>query len=236
MSRPILALSTAVLLALLTTACVTDRSGDELLVLGPSSLADHLDEFNQPWADEGAAFSYAGSTTQVRAVEEGADADVLITANPDVAVTLVDAGLVPLPFVMNSLAIVTPVGNPAGVATLSDLGRDDLLVAICAVDVPCGAATDQLPVRITADTTEPNVRAVLTKVEEGIVDVGVVYASDAAVGRVEEPVALTNDENVWTAYVAFNVSGRPIAGDYLYALLTDGRDHLVELGIGFDAP
>jgi len=225
-----------VLLAL--AGCSTDDATEpELLVLGPASLAVHLEEFNRPWAATGTEFSFAGSTTQVRAVLEGAEADVLITANADVAEPIVrELGGEPIAFVTNSLAVVTPPGNPAGIASLDDLARADLLIAICAVEVPCGAATAQLPVVIAADTTEPNVRAVLTKVEEGAVDVGVVYATDAAVGRVDEPIMLTADQQVPTTYVVFNLTDRREATDYVNQLLSVGREWLIEAGVGFDAP
>lgn len=237
MSRPTLAALLGFSFVLLAACGSGERGERELLVLAPASLGGHLDDFNAPWADDGAEFSFAGSTTQVRAVIEGAEADVLITANPDVAIPIIDEfGFEPRPFVTNSLAIVTPAGNPAGVTTVADLSRPDLLVAVCAAEVPCGMATQQLPVDIAADTTEPNVRAVLTKVEEAAVDVGVVYASDAAIGRVDQPVVLTAAENVWTTYIVFNLTDRDVATDYVAALLTDGRDQLVDLKIGFDAP
>ncbi len=60
--------------------------------------------------------------------------------------SVVDAGNAddPVTFARNELAVVVPAANEAGVASLADLERPDVLTAICAPDVPCGAATATL--------------------------------------------------------------------------------------------
>lgn len=216
----------------------TDADGS-LLVLGPASLADHLDEFNAPYTADGASFSFAGSTTQVRAVIEGLDADVLITANSQVAEPVVEQfGVSSSPLVTNRLAVVTPAGNPGQVHTLDDLARDDLLITVCAVEVPCGRATADLPVTIAADSREASVRAVLTKVQTGEADVGIVYESDVALGgeSVEVPFALRTGQNVATTYVVLNLTETDAADHYVERLLDDGRHQLIDAGVGFGAP
>ena len=41
-------------------------------------------------------------------------------------------------FVTNSLQIAVPTGNPGGVTGLEDFAREELLIGLCAEDVPCG--------------------------------------------------------------------------------------------------
>ena len=57
--------------------------------------------------------------------------------------TVTDAGNgngAPAMFARNQLVIAVPKGNPKGIAGLADLTKPDLKLALCAVQVPCGAA------------------------------------------------------------------------------------------------
>ena len=70
-------------------------------------------------------------------------------------------------FVTNSLQIAVPTGNPAEVTGLEDFAREELLIGLCAEDVPCGdfgrQALENAGVIPSIDTNEPDVRALLTK-------------------------------------------------------------------------
>lgn len=167
-----------------------DDDRTELRVLAASSLTEAFDTLEATYEDDHAevdvVLSYDSSATLAAQVIEGAPADVLATADLPTMATVVDEGLVagePQPFATNTLALVTPPDNPAGVRGLADLEADDVLVAVCAPSVPCGDAALRLfqlaGVRVEATTEEDNVRGVLTKVVEGEVDAGVVYVSDA---------------------------------------------------------
>ena len=85
---------------------------------------------------------------------------------------------------MNTLVIAVPKGNPKGIAALADLANPDLKVVLCAEGVPCGTASHKLldldGVSLTPVSEEQNVTAVLTKVESGEADAGMVYGTDAA--------------------------------------------------------
>ena len=129
----------------------------------------------------------AGSSTLRAQILDGAPADVVATANPEVMDDLVEAGLVigqPLPFASNRLVIAVAPGNPGGVAGLDDLARPDLFLGLCARGVPCGDLADtalaEAGLTIEPDTREPDVRALLTKVRSGELDAGLVYATDVA--------------------------------------------------------
>ncbi|MER3390639.1 MAG: molybdate ABC transporter substrate-binding protein [Microcella sp.] len=129
----------------------------------------------------------AGSATLVQQLIAGAPADVLASADETTMQLAVDAGAVEAPnaFARNPLALAVPAGNPGRVDGLDDLERADLVVALCASEVPCGRAADallaDLGVAASVDTRESDVRAVLTKVQLGEVDVGIVYGTDVRV-------------------------------------------------------
>jgi molybdate transport system substrate-binding protein len=131
----------------------------------------------------------AGSATLVQQLIAGAPADVFASADEATMRRAVEAGAVEAPaaFARNPLALAVPVGNHADVRGLDDLARPDLVVALCASEVPCGRAADALlaarGVSPSVDTRESDVRAVLTKVQLGEVDAGIVYSTDVRVAQ-----------------------------------------------------
>lgn len=147
--------------------------------------------------------NFGGSSTLANEiVTGGTPVDVFASADDATMKTVVDAGLVewtPATFTRNALVIVTPKGNPAGVADLKDFADPTLKIALCAEKVPCGAASAELfeqnDIVAKPDSKESDVKAVLTKVRLGEADAGLVYASDAKaaaseVTAIEFPEAL----------------------------------------------
>ncbi len=131
-------------------------------------------------------FNFAGSSDLVTQLTGGAPADVLATADTNTMTKAVDAGLVtatPVDFATNTLTIVTPPDNPAGITGFADLAKDGVSEVICAPQVPCGAATkkieDATGVTLSPVSEEQSVTDVLTKVESGEADAGLVYVTDA---------------------------------------------------------
>lgn len=151
----------------------------------------------------------AGSATLRDQILEGAPTDVLASANQEIMSQLQAAGLVHDPTVVarNHLTIAVPEGNPAGVTGLTDFGRSDLLIGLCAPQVPCGSLAHQVlddaGIEAAVDSYEPNVRALLTKVEAGELDAGFVYVTDV-LGR-------TGVESVEFAGAETHLAGYPIA-------------------------
>ncbi len=165
-------------------------------------------------------FNFAGSSTLVQQVIAGAPVDVLATASEPTMSTAVKAGFVgrPLLFAKNSMSIAMPAGNPAKVSALSSLNREGLLVAVCAVSVPCGTAARDLLAKISSSvrpvTLELDVRAVLAKIIAGEVDAGIVYATDVkSVGSKISSIAIPSELNVTTTYpiTTVNESGNSTA-------------------------
>ena len=129
-------------------------------------------------------FNYAGSQTLVDQINQGAPADVLATANTSTMQKAVDAGTVgeTTEFATNVLTIITPAGNPAGVTGL-DASLDNAQLVICAPEVPCGSATQQLTeklgVTLNPVSEEQQVTDVVGKVTSGEATAGIVYRTDA---------------------------------------------------------
>lgn len=142
----------------------------------------------------------AGSQTLVTQLGEGAQADVLATANTSTMRQAQEEGLVdgePVIFTANRLVVVTPTDNPAGIEGIEDLTGDDIRLVIAGEEVPAGRYARQAICAWAGSDTEAlteiddnvvseevDVRSVLTKVQLGEADAGIVYASDAAASEI----------------------------------------------------
>jgi molybdate transport system substrate-binding protein len=86
-------------------------------------------------------------------------------------------------FATNTLTIVTPPGNPRGIASFADLAKPDIQVVVCAPQVPCGSATEKVEkaagVTLSPVSEESSVTDVLGKITSGQADAGLVYVTDA---------------------------------------------------------
>jgi len=151
---------------------------------------------------------FAGSASLVLQLREGAPADLFASAdaaNMQRALALGAAVGAPRDFAANRLVIVTPPGNPRGIAHLADLARDDLAVALCGPEVPAGryarAALASAGVTLRPVSDEPSVKAVIAKLQLGEVDAGIVYVTDAlAAGDSVHAVPLPAAQQVVARY------------------------------------
>jgi molybdate transport system substrate-binding protein len=175
-----------------------------ITVFAAASLTDAFEELARRFEEQhptvDVTLSTGGSGALAQQVVEGAPADVFAAAAEPPMAVVADAGLAvdPKVFATNTLELVVPAGDPAAIAGLDDLARDELRIALCDPSVPCGAASVDLlelaGVEAAPDTLESDVRAVLTKVSLGEVDAGLVYRTDAIaagddVERIEVPEA-----------------------------------------------
>lgn len=162
--------------------------------LGDSSLAGGTDEPDETDATGAVRIVgvLAGSSALAAQLAEGAEADVLMTADAATMQRAVEADSVRgrvTAVAANALVLAVAPGNPGQVASLDDLGQADLLVGLCAAGVPCGTladrALDRLGVEPAVDTRELNARALAAKIALGELDAGLVYATDATASDLE---------------------------------------------------
>jgi molybdate transport system substrate-binding protein len=129
--------------------------------------------------------SYGGSDTLAAQITQGAPVDVFAaasTATMGTVTTAGDAVGTPQVFAKNELEIAVAPNNPDHIATLADVTMSGVKLAVCAPTVPCGAAATKAFAAASLTphpvTLEQSVTAVLTKLELGEVDAGIVYQTD----------------------------------------------------------
>lgn len=159
--------------------------------------------------------SFGGSSALAAQIVQGAPADLLATADEATMRTVTDAGLAaqtPIVYATNMLTLVVPPANPAKVTEVAELANPAVKVALCDTAVPCGSAAVALlaaeKLTVTPVTLETDVKAVLTKVEVGEVDAGLVYVTDAhsAGGKVKQ-IAIPDAANAVNRYPIALLSG-----------------------------
>ncbi|WP_026925628.1 molybdate ABC transporter substrate-binding protein [Glycomyces arizonensis] len=223
-----IAAGTAAAALLALSACGSSADGTEdgevggtVTVFAAASLTETFTEIGEDFeeADPGVEveFSFAGSSSLAAQINQGAPADVFASANPANMDKVVEAGNAedPETFARNQLVIAVPEGNPDGVTGLADLADPALKVALCAEEVPCGAAAqtalDAAGVALTPVTYETDVKATLAKLTLGEVDAALVYRTDVA-------AAIASDGGV--EGVEFPESAEAV-NDYVLAVVND---------------
>lgn len=161
------------------------------------AFTDLASSFETAHPDTSVRLTFGASSALAAQVTDGAPADVFATADEVSMEAVVDAGnaLDPEVFARNRLTILVERGNPREIRGLADLGRDGLVVVLCAPEVPCGRLARRLlereHVTVRPASLEENVKAVVSKVTLGEADAGIVYATDArAAGAKAESIAV----------------------------------------------
>ena len=239
---------------LIVTACVLGMviacSGSsvegELLVSAAASLTDAFADLESAFEEENADVDVVlnlGSSSALREqILEGAPTDVFASANTPNMDQVAEAGELSGEaeiFVTNSLQIAVPTGNPADVTGLEDFAREELLIGLCAEDVPCGdfgrKALDNGGVTPSIDTNEPDVRALLTKIEAGELDAGITYVTDVlSTSGTVEGIEIPAEVNVIAEYPIATLAGAPspdaAAAWVEFVLSDDGQAILTSYG------
>lgn len=168
----------------------------ELIISAAASLTDVLEELKVKYEEENPNvklnFTFGSSGALQSQIEEGAPVDVFFSAAEKQMDALVDGGHIledtRNTLLINKVVLITPKDSDLGIKSFEDLKNDN--IAKIAIgdpsNVPVGQYTEEIfeNLKLT-DTVMPktvlgtDVRTVLTWVESGEVDCGIVYATDA---------------------------------------------------------
>ncbi|MFB4425927.1 molybdate ABC transporter substrate-binding protein [Streptomyces sp. QL37] len=228
-------------------ASVSGEPEADLTVLAASSLTDVFKTagaaYEKKHPGTKVTFSFAGSQELAAQVEQGAPADALVTADTRTMDGLKSETGSPTVIAKNRLVIATEKGNPEKVENLKDLADPGLKVVLAAPEVPVGRYSRQIldaqKIDVKPVSQEPNVRAVLSKVELGEADAGLVYRTDAATatGKIDA-IDIPDAQNAVASYPAatLKTSGNGEAATAFVAWLSTPEAQKILADAGFQKP
>ena len=220
---------------------ISPGPSDEITVSAAISLKDavaeisHLYSSEHPGAD--VHFNLGGSGTLQRQIEQGAPVDIFISASPKEMDSLQSQGLL-LPdtrknLARNSVVLIVPAGSTS-IRGFQDLTK--AAVKTVAVGepqtVPAGKYAQEVLTHFGIyDQLKPklvlakDVRQVLTYVETGNADAGIVYATDAKISKKVTVVATAPEDShspvVYPAAVIKNSKNAAAAKAFLDFLASE---------------
>jgi molybdate transport system substrate-binding protein len=208
----LLVLASALCLGLSASAAPPAQQKTELTLSAAISLKDALDEIARAYAVANIAATihtnYGSSGTLQLQIEQGAPVDIYISASPKQMNVLAAGGLLLAgtrrDLLRNEVVLIVPQNSSARISSFQDLARPDVkqLALGEPATVPAGQYTKEVlthfgiygPVRAKAILGK-DVRQVLTYVETGNVDAGVVYRTDALSSAKVKIVATAPEES-----------------------------------------
>ena len=190
-------------------------------------------------------FSFGPSSGLATQINSGAPADVFASAAPANMQQVVSAGGASHPqnFAKNTMEVAVPPDNPGQVTSVKDLAKSSVKVALCQPQVPCGAVAAQVfnnaGIKVRPVTLQPDVKSVLTQVETGNVDAGMVYVTDVmAAGSKVKGVTIPASENASTLYPIATISSskhKSIAQAFVSYVLSPAGQQVLRTA-GFEKP
>jgi molybdate transport system substrate-binding protein len=190
-------------------------------------------------------FSFGASSALAEQINSGAPADVFASASPKNMNQVVTPGNASNPqnFAKNTAEVAVPTNNPAKVTSVNDLAKSSVKTALCQPQVPCGVVATQVfknaKITVKPVTLQPDVKSVLTQVELGNVDAGVVYVTDVmAAGSKVKGVTIPADLNSATLYpiAALTHSKYPSVAQAFVAYVMSPTGEQVLKAAGFEQP
>ena len=231
----------------------SDAGSVRLTVFAAASLGDALERARVAWEADHPTTTLTLATDSSAAlrtqIEQGAPADLFLSADTGNPQALADAGLTdgdPVAFAGNALAVIVPAGNPAGIAAATDIAGDGVAVIAAGEEVPITRYAAEVVERLgIADgyevnvvSREDNVKAVATKIALGEGDAALVYATDAAAADGVEMIAIPAGSNVVATYagVVSKGSSQPAAARAFLDWLARGDGQAILRELGFLPP
>ena len=194
-----------------------------LTIYGAASLKGALEKAKTAYeaANPGSTLTIStdSSSALETQIEQGAPAEVFLSADTTNPKKLVDKGLAsgaPVTFAGNQLTIIVPTANSAAIGSPLDLAKVGVKVIGAGDAVPITKYATQLMANLAKESGYPadfaakvsanivskedNVKAVVAKIELGEGDAGIVYVTDAKASTKVSTVDVPDSANVPATY------------------------------------
>ena len=234
-----------------TPAAPTAQAPRTLTVFAAASLTGAFGDLGKDFeaANPGVTvvFNFAGSQALRTQIEQGASADLFASADHKNMDTMVSENLIAggkyQDFANNRLVVILPPKNLANIQTLQDLARPGIKLDLADASVPAGNYARQALTNLSKDSTygsdystkvlanvvsnETDVKQVVSKVDLGEADAGIVYVTDARAASDLKTIAIPDSFNVIAKYPIAVLAKSPnadLAGAFIaYVLSADGQ-------------
>jgi len=176
----------------------------ELTVFAAASLSGAMTDIATAYEavhpDTKIVLNFDGSQALRTQIEQGARADLFLSANTKQMAALQGEGLIVNDsvrvFARNKLALLVPIQNPANISGIPDLSRPGIRLVMGTKEVPFGDYTRQVLGKMANDSAygpayrdavmanviseEPAVTSLVAKLRISEADAGIAYASDVS--------------------------------------------------------
>ena len=177
------------------------------------------------------SFSYGSSATLAAQIVNGSPADVFVSASESTMNTVSDSGQAvnTTLFARNSGEIMVNTAsrfakNVTNIKSLSKSSNPGIKVGLCVATAPCGALADSILQKsgntrsALADTESPSVEDLVSKIEMGELDAGIVYHSDCVSAQKNKRavcVSIPADTNATNSYYVAALNTRNVTQQFV---------------------
>ena len=237
--------------------CPDESTKGSLVVLAASSMAPVFADTEQQFLAEhpcvtDVSFSYGSSATLAAQIVNGSPADVFISASEKTMKTVSNSGRTvnTTLFARNSGEIMVNnssrfANNVTSLANLSKSSNPGIKVGLCVATAPCGALADSILEKAgisrtaIADTESPSVEDLVSKIEMGELDAGIVFHSDCVSAQNQKSsqcVTIPADMNASTSYYVVTLNSRAVTQQFAGFISSTSFIGILQSKFGFLAP
>jgi len=198
------------------------------------------------------SFSYGSSATLAAQIVNSSPADVFVSASEKNMNTVLDSGrtINTTLFARNSGEIMVNassrfVDKITSIASLSESSNAGIKVGLCVATAPCGALADSILEKsgsirsAIANTESPSVEDLVSKIEMGELDAGIVYHSDcvnAQKNKRAKCVSIPSNMNATTNYYVAALNTRDVSQQFVGSISSPSFTRTLQSTFGFMAP
>ena len=237
--------------------CPDESTKGSLVVLAASSMAPALTDSHEQFLSEhpcvtNVAYSYGSSATLAAQIVNGSPADVFISASEKTMNSVVNTGrtVSSTLFARNTGEIMVNPNSKydsqiTNVASLTDAINAGIKVGLCVPTAPCGALADSILEKAgisrtaIADTESPSVEDLVSKIEMGELDAGIVFHSDCVSAQNQKSlqcITIPSDMNATTSYFVAALNSRAVSQQFADFVSSSSFTGILQSKFGFLAP